>query len=120
MRENWSRVTAFINRFIARMDISNNCARVSITTFGNAANVQFDLRAYDNAGSLRSAIERINVHSQPKNFADGIRKVRSDVFQDRSGDRRSAPSMCVLMADGTEGVEIQVSLVLFGSRRIQY
>ena len=118
VRENWSRVTAFINRFIARLDISRNCARVSIVTFGNAANVQFDLRAYDNAGSLLSAIERIDVRNQPRNFADGIRKVRSDVFQARSGDRRSAPSMCVLMTDGTAGVEKQVSVVLFGSRRI--
>ena len=109
--ENWSRVTAFFNRFIARMDASGNCARVSTVTFGDAATVQFDLRAYDNAERLRRAIEGLDVRSQPRNFAAALRTVRSDVFRDTSGDRRDAANMCVLITDENSGVEKQVSIL---------
>lgn len=110
VRENWSRVTDFIDRFVARMDVSRYCARVSVLTFGNAATLQFGLRAYDNAGSLRRAIERLDMLNQSRNFADGIRKVQSDVYQDHSGDRQDAPNMCVLITDGTAGGEKQVRI----------
>ena len=109
--ENWSRVTAFINRFIARMDISGDCAMVSIVTFGDAATVQFDLSAYDDPGRLRRAIEELDVRSQPRNFADAIRTVRSDVFRDTAGDRRDAANVCVLVTDGNSGDEKQVSIL---------
>ena len=111
VRENWSRVTAFINRFIARMDVSGNCARVSAVTFGDAATVQFDLRAYDDAGHLRRAIEELDMRSQPRNFADALRTVRSDVFRDTAGDRRDAANVCVLITDGNSGAEKQVSVL---------
>ena len=114
MRENWSRVTAFINRAIAGMEVSPSCARVSVVTFGNAATLQFDLLAHDNAASLHRAIAGLGMLNQSRNLADGISTVRSDVFQDYYGDRQDAPNVCVLITDGNSGLDKQVSsLIVF-------
>ncbi|KAI0215092.1 hypothetical protein LSAT2_032886, partial [Lamellibrachia satsuma] len=107
VRENWSRVTAFINRAIAGMEVSPSCARVSIVTFGNAATLQFDLLAHDNAASLHRAIAGLGMLNQSRNLADGISTVRSDVFQDFHGDRQDAPNVCVLITDGNSGFDKQ-------------
>ena len=108
-QENWSRMTAFLSRFIARMDVSERCATVSVVTFGSAATLQFDLHAYADAGSLDRAIKGLDMRNQSRNFAAGIRKVRSEVFQERYGDRNDAPNVCFLITDGTSGVEYKVS-----------
>ena len=73
------------------------------------ATLQFDLHAYDDAGSLNRAIRRLDMRNQSRNFAAGIRKVRSEVFQERYGDRNDALNVCFLITDGTSGLEYKVS-----------
>ncbi|KAK2175034.1 hypothetical protein NP493_756g00055 [Ridgeia piscesae] len=98
-------MTDFLDRVIAGMEVSGNCARVSVVTFGSAATLQFDLHAYADAGSLGRAIRGLHMRNQSRDFASGIRKVRSQVFQGRYGDRKDATNMCVLVTDGTSGAE---------------
>ena len=107
--ENWSRVTDFISRFVARLDIGQDCVRVSAVTFGDAPSMHFDLRAHDASTSLRNAIETLDRLSQSTNIAGGIALVRSDVFQSSKGDRQAAPNVCVLITDGNSGASKQVN-----------
>ena len=107
--QNWSRVTDFISRFVARLTIGQDCVRVGVVTFGDEATVHFDLRAHDGSSSLRSAIESLDRRSMSTNFADGIAMVRSRVFGVSNGDRYDAPNVCVLITDGTSGVDKQVN-----------
>jgi len=112
VKENWSRMTDFLDRVIAGMEVSGNCARVSVVTFGSAATLQFDLHAYADAGSLGRAIRGLHMRNQSRDFASGIRKVLSQVFQGRYGDRKDATNMCVLVTDGTSGAEYAVSCLV--------
>ena len=112
VKENWSRMTDFIDRVIAGMEVSENCARVSLVTFGSAATLEFDLQSYRDAGSLVRRIRGLPMDSQSRDFAGGIRKMRSQVFQSRYGDRKNATNMCVLVTDGTSGAEYAVSCLV--------
>ena len=106
--ENWTRVTDFFNRVIARMEVNPDCARVSIVTFGSMASLQFDLLVYTDAASLRRGIERLHTHNQTRDFVGAIRQVRSEVFQDYYGDRQGIPNVCVLLTDGNSGADRKV------------
>ncbi|KAI0215091.1 Zinc metalloproteinase dpy-31 [Lamellibrachia satsuma] len=105
--QNWSRVTAFISRFVARLTIGQDCVRVSVVTFGDEATLHFDLRTHSGSTSLRSAIEKLDRRSQSTDFAGGIAMVRSRVFGASNGDRHDAPNACVLITDGSAGVNTQ-------------
>ena len=107
-RENWTHVTDFFNRFISRIEVSPDCTRVSVVTFGSVASLQFDLLVYTNAVSLRRGIERLHTRNQTRDFEGAIRQVRSEVFQTYYGDRQGLPNVCVLLTDGNSGVDRQV------------
>ena len=107
--EHWSRLTDFISRFVAELDIGQDCVRVSAVTFGDDPSMHFDLRAHTASPSLRNAIETLDRRSQSTNIAGGIALVRSEVFQTSKGDRLNAPNVCILITDGNSGVNEQVN-----------
>ena len=102
------------------MEISANCARMSVVTFGNAVKLQFDLHAYKDAGSLRQAVGELSMRNQSRDFATVIHDVHADVFKATDGERNGAAKLMVLITDGncTSYSDFAVSSSVYSQPRL--
>jgi len=114
------RLNDFFVRFVTGMEVSPNCTRMSVVTFGNAVKLQFDLHAYKDARSLRHAVGELSMRNQSRDFGGAILKLHSNVFEDTDGERNNAAKLIVLITDGnsTSYPDFVVSNSVFRSAQV--
>lgn len=100
----YQRTIQFTKRVITGMDMNFGRARVGVVTFGDDANLEFNLNTYSDKQEILTAIAFVPNRGRT-NTQDAIRMTRSDVFTQSRGDRRGVPNIAVLVTDGYSNVQ---------------
>lgn len=99
-RDNWVRVLDFVRSVIQDLDIGYDATRVGVVTYGNRAEVNFDLKTYTEKNELLDAVSRIRWKDEETNTSGAIWTMREKMFTVEGGDRSAAPNLGIVITDG--------------------
>ena len=82
------------------MSVSADQDRIAVVQFGNEARIEFDLTKHLNKTSVNDAIAKIDQVGGNTNTSGGLYLMRTNVFDESSGDRPDVPNMAIVITDG--------------------
>ena len=94
----------FIHTIATQVDYDNGGIRFGVSTFSSAAHVHFNLNATSDLTSLQRELRAIPYLFGSTNTAEGIRKVRTEMFTEALGDRPKIPNILILLTDGLSNI----------------
>lgn len=72
---------------VSEMNVETCNIHVGVIKYSSAAMIQFNLGVYDTEDEILQAIQRISFTPARANMAEAIRVVRTQMFNNRNGDR---------------------------------
>ena len=117
--DNWVLQLNFLAKLVDAFQIGQDHTRVGAVSFSDIVLLEFKLRDYDDAASVKSAIQNIDYIGQITNTAGGFRITREQCFNTNNGDRPEVQNMAVIITDGQPFPKNTVPLALEEARRLQ-
>ena len=108
--DNWSRLLNAMNILIDFFNIGPNDVQVGVIQFSTTAQLVFDLRRYQDKGSLRTAINSIQPTQGITNTQEALRILRTEGFTSGRGDRAGARNVAIVITDGVSNVNPENTL----------
>ena len=107
--DNWDLIRQFVVRLVRRLSIGEHGIRVGSVSYSHVARVNFLLNRYFTTRELVQAIEKIEYIDNSTNTADGLRVMRTVIFDPTKsgarGDRPDVPNIGILITDGASNVD---------------
>ena len=103
-KEQLPKVLTFIENVLDPMDISPSQTMVSLVTFSDRSDIQFNFTTHRMKEDAKDAIMQMTYTGGRTNTAAGINKI-IDLYTDAARGRRSSvPRYCILITDGQANV----------------
>ena len=100
---NWDRLRWFIVNVISVLPELGT--RVGVVVFGQTADVRIKLNEYHERYLLINAVRSLHYPDGHTNTSGGLYVARTQLFDERNGDRPNASNLAVLITDGVSNVD---------------
>ena len=102
----YDRALYFTKQVVYGLDMSFGRVRVGVITFGDQAQVQFNLNKYTEKEEVINAL-RFMPNIGDTNTQAAINRMRNDMFRSYNGDRAGVPNVGLLISDGRSNINRQ-------------
>lgn len=100
-------VLNYVRDVVRELEIAEDRIRVGVMTYSDDSYIHFNMNTYHSKEDVLQAIENIQWTRGKTNTADALRKMRTQMFTDFSGDRLDVPNYAVVITDGESNVNDQ-------------
>ncbi|ELT92983.1 hypothetical protein CAPTEDRAFT_220507 [Capitella teleta] len=97
-------VLDYVKTIVDSMEVAPDRTRVGVVTYGDNANVRFNLNTYPDKQDVMQAIDGITYSRGRTNTADALRVARTQMFTQANGDRFDVQNYAVVLTDGESNV----------------
>uniref|UniRef100_A0A0B7BC59 Uncharacterized protein n=1 Tax=Arion vulgaris TaxID=1028688 RepID=A0A0B7BC59_9EUPU len=101
---NFALMKNFTFSTVRDLEIDSGFFRVGIISFSDTSRIDFHLNTYTTKREIYDAVERINYVYGHTHTAEALRRVRTEMFTSRNGDRLDVPNVLVVVTDGQSNV----------------
>ena len=108
--DNWLKVLNFTKSVAGDFQLGADAVQIGVITYGNRARTQFYLNTYSSGQNISNAIDNIRWLDQNTNTSGGIRLMYTDLFNQRNGDRPSAPNIGIVITDGVSTFDANLTI----------
>ncbi|CAG5136835.1 unnamed protein product, partial [Candidula unifasciata] len=105
----FSAIKGYAQTLVSEMNVETCNIHVGVIKYSSAAMIQFNLGVYDTEDEIIQGIQRISFTPARANMAEAIRVVRTQMFNNRNGDRPSARNIAFLLTDGSAEINRDIT-----------
>ena len=98
--DNWNLLLTFVANIADNLPVSPSGTHVAAVVFSDRGQVLFPLSRYTDTGSLRNAILATSYPGRNTNTSGGLFLTRTQIFNERNGDRPYVPNVAIVLTDG--------------------
>uniref|UniRef100_A0A0B7ART5 Collagen alpha-3(VI) chain n=2 Tax=Arion vulgaris TaxID=1028688 RepID=A0A0B7ART5_9EUPU len=98
---NFAIIKGYAQKMVSEMNVHNCNIQIGVIKYSSSAMIQFNLGVHDTENEIVRAIQAISYTPARSNMAEAIRVVRTQMFNNRNGDRRNARNIAFLLTDGS-------------------
>ena len=102
---NWPRLLTFVVDVISRLPIGRDRVNVGVVSYGNRAQVHFDLDDHLTVEGMERAIQSIRWKDQMTNTSGGIMVAQNTIFTREGGNREGVPNVAIVITDGIPNLD---------------
>lgn len=106
-RENFQKMLEFCKNLLSHANIDSGAVRVGVLIYSTTVRVEFYLEDYTTKEEVFRAIDNIDYMYGSTNTADGILKMRDEMFSSTYGDRPDVPNIGIVITDGVSNINSQ-------------
>ena len=98
--DNWQLQLDFLAQLVDLFTIASDATRVGAVVFSEQVNLVFALNTYDDAASVKAALQALAYLGQTTNTPEGLKVAREQCFSAATGDRPSIQNLAIFISDG--------------------
>lgn len=107
-RTNFGKMLDFVRQLVKEASLDSNGVRVGLMTYSTNSEIIIQLNEFQNKEKLLAKIERVPYNYGNTNTADAIRKMRTEMFSKRNGDRDGVKKVAIIITDGVSNMNNQL------------
>lgn len=101
---NYALMRNFTFNTVKDLEIDSGLFRVGVMTFSDTARIEFQLNTHDTKQDIFNALQRMPYVYGYTHTAEALRRIRTEMFVSRNGDRPDVPNLLVIVTDGHSNV----------------
>ena len=101
---NFQKMLDFIVDFVSAADIDSGNVRIGAVLYSTDVKIQFHLNEYRTKEDVIDAVRKIPYVYGSTNTYGGLNVMRTQMFTQENGDRRSVANIAILLTDGVSNV----------------
>ena len=104
LRERYSQIKSFIQKFTSNLDISHDGVHVGVVTFSFYAKLSIKFSDFTDVRDFGEAVQRIPLMASTSRIDRALKVVDQELFSEANGARldNNVTKMLVLLTDGTQ------------------